>query len=49
MKAPRRLIWFNEIGTIELQVELDGETISVNASPIHASILMHFADKSNET
>ncbi|KAL9188455.1 hypothetical protein ACHAXT_006833 [Thalassiosira profunda] len=58
LKAPRKLVWMKQLGTVELEVEAyehdeDGQLVShvkeVSCTPAHATLLAHFEDKSEWT
>ncbi|GLE11729.1 hypothetical protein PINS_up024316 [Pythium insidiosum] len=42
LKNPRTLVWNNALGSVELEVELDGVERSFKATPLQATILQHF-------
>ena len=44
-KASRTLKWMTGVGCIQMDVELDGTSISVNVSPAHAAVLAAFLEK----
>lgn len=46
LKGSRTLCWKNHLGTVELEVELGDRTLTLNVTPIQATILQHFQDKS---
>lgn len=48
-KKPRRLVWFQQIGQVQLELEVieeDGEitTKEFTCSPLHATLISHFED-----
>ena len=54
IKNPRRLIWFNQLGAVQLELEVeemdeDGHVTThikeFNCSPVHATLIHHFEDK----
>ena len=58
LKNPRRLVWMQQLGTVEIEVEAyetdsDGNHISyvkeVTCTPVHATLLANFEDKSQWT
>ncbi|CAG9856014.1 unnamed protein product [Phyllotreta striolata] len=46
LKGSRTLCWKDHLGFVDLEVELADKTLSLSVSPVHASIIMHFQDKS---
>ena len=47
LKGNRTLCWKKHLGLVDIEVELPDRTLNVtNVSPAHATILMHFQDKS---
>lgn len=56
LKNPRRLIWLEQLGTVELELYLDDETDGEEptpktfiCSPLHATLISHFEDKEQWT
>lgn len=58
LKNPRKLVWMKQLGTVDLEVEAyendpEGKLVSsiksVTCSPVHASLLANFEDKSDWT
>jgi len=58
LKNPRKLVWVQQLGSVELEVEAyekdaDGNLVShtkeVSCTPAHASLLAHFEDKGDWT
>ena len=50
LKKPRKLIWFQQLGSVQLEldvIEADGEitTKEFTCSPLHATLINHFEDK----
>ncbi|KAG2386962.1 hypothetical protein C9374_001997 [Naegleria lovaniensis] len=46
IKAPRKLLWEKQLGSIDFDIEIGGEVVSfVDIHPISASILFHFSDR----
>ena len=48
-KNPRKLVWFNQLGQVQLELEVvenDGEisTKEFSCSPLHATLISHFED-----
>lgn len=46
LKGSRTLYWKNHLGVVDLEIELENRTISLSVTPIQATIIMHFQDKS---
>ncbi|KAI3433290.1 hypothetical protein D9Q98_003109 [Chlorella vulgaris] len=42
LKAPRKLQWRPNLGTVQLELVIGEQTLEFNVSPFHASVLMHF-------
>ncbi|XP_035222589.1 anaphase-promoting complex subunit 2-like [Stegodyphus dumicola] len=49
LKGNRTLVWKPHLGTVDLEIELKGKTLNVSVSPVHATILWHFQEKSRWT
>eukprot|EP00957_Ditylum_brightwellii_P087739 6681016-Ditylum_brightwellii.AAC.1 len=54
LKNPRRLAWFGQLGTVELELEVledDGQLHmrEFTCSPLHATLILHFEDKETWT
>ncbi len=49
LKAPRKLLWRNEMGLISLEVEIGSKKVDIEANPIAASVLLHFCDRDTWT
>lgn len=47
LKGNRTLCWKNHLGMVDLEIELANRTLNLSVSPIHATIILHFRDKSN--
>lgn len=45
LKPSRKLVWKNNLGTVELDLELDSKTVSFTCTPFQATIIMHFQEK----
>lgn len=48
LKSPRQLEWYSHIGTVDLELELDGDDAPprhFSVSPLHATLVMHCADE----
>lgn len=46
LKRSRTLQWKNHLGVVDLEIELENRTISLSVTPIQATIIMHFQNKS---
>lgn len=46
LKGSRTLCWKNHLGVVNLEVELNDRVLNLSVSPVHATIMMHFQDKS---
>lgn len=44
-KGSRKLEWMSAVGSIELELELDGVKVAVAVSPAHAAVLSLFTKK----
>ena len=47
LKGNRTLCWKAHLGNVNLEIELKNRKIELNVTPIHATIILHFQDKSN--
>ncbi|CAH1101110.1 unnamed protein product [Psylliodes chrysocephalus] len=47
LKGSRTLCWKNHLGFVDVEVELADRTLNLSVSTVHASIIMHFQDKSS--
>ena len=47
IKRGRKLAWMDHLGTVELDIELADRNLSIEASPLQASILYAFEEKGN--
>lgn len=45
LKGNRTLSWKPHLGYVDLEIEIENRTLTLNVSPIHATIIMHFQDK----
>ncbi|XP_043207667.1 anaphase-promoting complex subunit 2-like [Amphibalanus amphitrite] len=45
LKGNRTLCWKRHLGTVELEVELPGRTLTLSVTPVHAVILHHFQSR----
>ncbi|GBG67409.1 hypothetical protein CBR_g545 [Chara braunii] len=46
LKAPRKLQWKTQLGTVKLELEFEDRTVQFTVSPVHAVLVMHF-EKTN--
>ncbi|XP_050297527.1 anaphase-promoting complex subunit 2 [Anthonomus grandis grandis] len=46
LKGSRTLCYKNHLGVVDLDIELNDRTMSLSVTPVHATIIMHFQDKS---
>jgi hypothetical protein len=44
-QAPRTLIFFKDLGNINLQIEIGSKEFDLNLTPINASLIMFFCDE----
>lgn len=44
-KGNRTLIWKNNLGQVNIEVEINKQVLEFNVSPIHAAVLMKFQEK----
>lgn len=44
-KGMRTLEWYNNLGSVELEVELDDGVKSFNATPAQATLILKFQEK----
>lgn len=50
LKAPRKLHWRPTLGLVELSLTVgDGEPLDFRVTPVHAALLLQFADKNNNS
>lgn len=49
LKGNRTLYWKPHLGSIEIELELNGKSHEFKVSPIHAAIIWHFQSKSSYT
>nr|XP_023028180.1 anaphase-promoting complex subunit 2 [Leptinotarsa decemlineata] len=47
LKGSRTLCWKNHLGFVDLEIELAHRTLNLSVSPVHATVIMHFQDKSS--
>jgi anaphase-promoting complex subunit 2 len=45
MKRDRKLEWFQHLGTVDIELEIQSETKSFSVSPILATLIYHFQTK----
>ncbi|GFS60495.1 anaphase-promoting complex subunit 2 [Trichonephila inaurata madagascariensis] len=46
LKGNRSLTWKSHLGSVDLEIELKGRILNLSVSPVHATILWHFQEKS---
>lgn len=46
LKGSRTLCWKNHLGVVDIEIELTDRKFAMSVSPIQATIMMHFQDKS---
>lgn len=46
LKGSRTLHWRNHLGLVEIEIELENTKISLSVTPVQATIIMHFQNKS---
>ncbi|VEN58346.1 unnamed protein product [Callosobruchus maculatus] len=46
LKGSRTLCWKNHLGVVDVEIELAGRTTSFSVTPVQATVVMHFQDKS---
>lgn len=46
LKASRTLCFKTHLGVVDLEIEVGDRVLNLSVSPVHATILMHFQDKS---
>ena len=44
IKRGRKLAWLDHLGTVEVEIELEDRVVSVEASPLQASVIYAFQD-----
>lgn len=49
LKGNRTLCWKPHLGNVSLEIELKDRKLDINVTPVHATIILHFQDKSKET
>ncbi|KAL3276147.1 hypothetical protein HHI36_020866 [Cryptolaemus montrouzieri] len=49
LKGSRTLCWKNHLGIVDMEIEVGDRILLVFVSPIHATIMMHFQDKTKWT
>ena len=42
LKAPRKLKWKPALGSVSLTIKVGGDSLDLNVTPLHATIIMHF-------
>lgn len=45
LKNPRQLIWYPQLGNVDLELEVDGVTKNFSVAPLLATLITHFADQ----
>eukprot|EP00743_Colponemidia_sp_Colp-15_P007167 GILK01007736.1.p1 GENE.GILK01007736.1~~GILK01007736.1.p1 ORF type:complete len:769 (+),score=156.85 GILK01007736.1:51-2357(+) len=45
LKVPRLIQFVNHLGTVTLELEKEGKTVSFTVSPLHASIISYFSEQ----
>lgn len=46
LKGSRTLCWKSHLGNVNIDIETQDRKLNLNVSPIHATIILHFQDKS---
>jgi anaphase-promoting complex subunit 2 len=46
LKGNRTLCWKPHLGNVSLEIELKDRKLDINVTPVHATIILHFQDKS---
>lgn len=46
LKGNRSLVWKSHLGAVDLEIGLPDRVLNLTVTPVHATILMHFQDKS---
>eukprot|EP01012_Entosiphon_sulcatum_P033947 TRINITY_DN4299_c0_g1_i4.p1 TRINITY_DN4299_c0_g1~~TRINITY_DN4299_c0_g1_i4.p1 ORF type:complete len:907 (+),score=178.65 TRINITY_DN4299_c0_g1_i4:71-2791(+) len=46
LKAPRTLQWLQPLGMVSLELEIGGSCVRCSVSPVQATLILHFADRS---
>ncbi|KAL2542944.1 Anaphase-promoting complex subunit 2 [Abeliophyllum distichum] len=49
VKTPRKLLWKKNLGTVKLELEFEDRVLQFTVTPLHASIIMQFQDKTSWT
>ncbi|XP_014470530.1 PREDICTED: anaphase-promoting complex subunit 2 isoform X2 [Dinoponera quadriceps] len=49
LKGNRTLCWKPHLGNVNLEIELKGRKLDINVTPVHATIILHYQDKSEWT
>lgn len=49
LKGNRTLCWKPHLGNVSLEIELKDRKLDINVTPVHATIILHFQDKSKDT
>ncbi|KAJ1696600.1 hypothetical protein LUZ63_005112 [Rhynchospora breviuscula] len=45
IKAPRKLMWKKNLGTVKLELQFEDRSMQFTVSPVHAAIIMQFQEK----
>lgn len=48
LKNPRRLVWYNQLGTVEIEIQTDGDNAppkSITCTPLLATLISYFEDQ----
>lgn len=49
VKTPRKLLWKKNLGNVKLELEFEDRVLQFMVTPLHASIIMQFQDKTSWT
>ncbi|XP_022889584.1 anaphase-promoting complex subunit 2 [Olea europaea var. sylvestris] len=49
VKTPRKLLWKKNLGTVKLELEFEDRVLQFTVTPLQASIIMQFQDKTSWT
>ncbi|PKA53427.1 Anaphase-promoting complex subunit 2 [Apostasia shenzhenica] len=49
IKTPRKLLWKKNLGIVKLELQFDDRSVEFSVTPIHATIIMQFQDKTSWT
>ena len=42
VKTPRKLVWINGMGMVDLSLTVGGQEVDFTVAPVQAAIIMHF-------